>query len=117
MMRGVIEWALQYRFLVIFGALLVVVAGVYAIQQLPIDAVPDITPNQAIVLASAPGLSPPEVEQLISYPVELAMSGLPGVTSVQSVSKNGLSFVALYFREDIDIYFARRLVLERLPEL
>jgi heavy metal efflux system protein len=116
-MYRLISWALEYRFLVLFGTLLVIVAGVFAVQQLPIDAVPDITPNQVIVLAQAPGLSPPEVEQLISYPVELAMSGLPGVTNVQSVSKNGLSYVALYFREDIDIYFARRLVLERLPEL
>jgi cobalt-zinc-cadmium resistance protein CzcA len=116
-MQRVIAWALEYRFLVIFATLLVVIAGIFSVQQLPIDAVPDITPNQVIVLAPARGLSPPEVEQLITYPVELAMSGLPGVTSVQSVSKNGLSYVALYFREDVDIYFARRLVLERLPEL
>jgi len=73
-MYRLISWALEYRFLVLFGTLLVIVAGVFAVQQLPIDAVPDITPNQVIVLAQAPGLSPPEVEQLISYPVELAMS-------------------------------------------
>ena len=116
-MHRVIALALEYRFLVLFAAVLVAIGGIFAVQQLPIDAVPDITPNQVLVLAQAPGLSPPEVEQLISYPTELAMSGLPGVTSVQSVSKNGLSYVALYFREEIDIYFARSLVLERMSEL
>lgn len=59
-MRRVIAWALEYRFLVLFATLLVIVAGVFAVQELPIDAVPDITPNQVIVLAQAPGLSPPK---------------------------------------------------------
>jgi cobalt-zinc-cadmium resistance protein CzcA len=116
-MDRIISLALEYRLLVLFATVLLIVGGIVALQQLPIDAVPDITPNQVLVLAQAPGLSPLEVEQFLSYPVELAMSGLPGVTRVQSVSKNGLSYVALYFQDDIDIYFARRLVLERLPEL
>jgi cobalt-zinc-cadmium resistance protein CzcA len=116
-MNRIIALALEYRLLVLFGALLVIIGGVVSLQQLPIDAVPDITPNQVLVLGQAPGLSPLEVEQLLSYPVELAMSGLPGVTRVQSVSKNGLSYVALYFRDDVNIYFARQLVSERLPEL
>jgi cobalt-zinc-cadmium resistance protein CzcA len=116
-MNRVIALALEYRLLVLFAAVLVVVAGILALQQLPIDAVPDITPNQVLVLAQAPGLSPLEVEQFLSYPVEFSMSGLPGITRVQSVSKNGLSYVAIYFRDDVDIYFARQLVLERLPEL
>ena len=116
-MNRIITLALEYRFLVLFVTLLVIIGGLFALQQLPIDAVPDITPNQVLVLAQAPGLSPLEVEQFLSYPVETSMSGLPGVTRVQSVSKNGLSYVALYFRDDVDIYFARRLVLERMPEL
>ena len=116
-MNRLIALALEYRLLVLFAAVVVIVAGAIALQQLPIDAVPDITPNQVLVLAQAPGLSPLEVEQFLSYPVEFSMSGLPGVTRVQSVSKNGLSYVAIYFRDDVDIYFARRLVLERLPEL
>src|SRR3972149_6216910 len=105
-MRGIISLALEYRLLVLFGAVVVVIAGFVALQQLPIDAVPDITPNQVLVLAQAPGLSPLEVEQFLTYPVEFSMSGLPGITRVQSVSKNGLSYVALYFRDDVDIYFA-----------
>ena len=116
-MNRIIALALEYRFLVLFGVLILIIGGVVSLQQLPIDAVPDITPNQVLVLAQAPGLSPLEVEQFLSYPVETAMSGLPGVTRVQSVSKNGLSYVALYFRDDVNIYFARQLVLERLPEL
>src|SRR5262245_8248812 len=107
-MGRIIAFAIQYRLLVLFTTLLVVIVGLIALQQLPIDAVPDITPNQVLVLAQAPGLSPLEIEQFLTYPVEVSMSGLPGVTNVQSVSKNGLSYVALYFRDDVDIYFARR---------
>ena len=116
-MHKIIALALEYRFLVLFVTLLAIVTGIVALQQLPIDAVPDITPNQVLVLAKAPGLSPLEVEQLLTFPVEFSMSGLPGVTRIQSVSKNGLSYVAIYFEEGMDIYFARRLVLERLPQL
>src|SRR5262245_49354263 len=84
-------------------------------RELPIDAVPDITPNQVLVLTRAPSLSPVEVEQFLTFPVETAMSGLPGIERIQSVSKYGLSYVAIYFKENMDPYFARRLVMERMP--
>src|SRR5262245_19315352 len=116
-MERLIAAALKYPSLVFFATALVMVAGVFAIQQLPIEAVPDITPNQVLVLGRAPGLSPLEVEQFLTFPVEFAMSGLPGMTEIQSVSKNGLSYVAIYFRDNVDIYFARRLVMERLPQV
>jgi heavy metal efflux system protein len=116
-MSRIIALALEYRFLVLFVTSLVVVAGIVALLQLPIDAVPDITPNQVLVLGKAPGLSPMEIEQSITFPVEFSMSGLPGITQIQSVSKNGLSYVAIYFRDDVDTYFARRLVSERLPQV
>jgi cobalt-zinc-cadmium resistance protein CzcA len=112
----IIALSLEYRFLVLFAFFLVTLWGIFSLQRLPIDAVPDITPNQVLVLTNAPGLSPLEVEQYLTFPVESTMTGLPGVTSIQSVSKNGLSYVAIYFRDEMDIYFARRLVLERLPE-
>jgi len=112
----IVGFALQYRFLVLFGFFLVVVLGVFFLQQLPIDAVPDITPNQVLVLTKAPALSPLEVEQFLTFPIESSMTGLPGVTRIQSVSKNALSYVAIYFRDDMDIYFARRLIMERLPQ-
>jgi heavy metal efflux system protein len=111
-----IEWALRFRAIVVLGALLTVGFGLYSLQQLPIDAVPDITPNQVLVLTRAPSLSPVEVEQFLTFPIETAMTGLPDIERIQSVSKNGLSYVAIYFKEDVDTYFARRLVMERLPQ-
>ena len=108
--------ALRYRFMTLLATVLLVVFGLAALNRLPIDAVPDITPNQVLVLTRAPSLSPVEVEQFLTFPVEVAMSGLPGIERVQSVSKPGLSYVAIYFREDVDPYFARRLVMERLPQ-
>lgn len=115
-MHTIIEWALRYRGIVLLGMALVIAFGVYSLQQLPIDAVPDITPNQVLVLTRVPSLSPVEVEQFLTFPIETAMTGLPGVERIQSVSKNGLSYVAIYFNEDVDTYFARRLVMERLPQ-
>ena len=115
-MHKLIDFSLRFRFLILLGTLLLVVFGVYSLYRLPIDAVPDITPNQVLVLTRAPSLSPLEVEQLLSFPVETAMSGLPGVERIQSVSKAGLSYVAIYFRDDMDPYFSRRLVMERMPQ-
>jgi cobalt-zinc-cadmium resistance protein CzcA len=115
-MRRVVALSLQYRFLVLLATFLLIVFGLISLRQLPIDAVPDITPNQVLVLTRAPSLAPVEVEQFLTYPVEIAMSGLPGIERIQSVSKAGLSYVAIYFNEDIDPYFARRLVMERLPQ-
>ena len=115
-MHSLMEWALRYRAIVLLGVALTAAFGVYSLQQLPIDAVPDITPNQVLVLTRAPSLSPVEVEQFLTFPIENAMTGLPGVERIQSVSKNGLSYVAVYFKDNIDTYFARRLVMERLPQ-
>src|SRR5215468_8142327 len=115
-MDRLIDLSLRYRVLVLMAAALLIAFGWLSLQELPIDAVPDITPNQVLVLTRAPSLSPVEVEQLLTFPIETAMTGLPGIERIQSVSKNGLSYVAIYFREDVDTYFARRLVMERLPD-
>jgi heavy metal efflux system protein len=115
-MQKLIALSLEYRFLVPLVTLLVAGFGLLSLQKLPIDAVPDITPNQVLVLTKAPSLSPVEVEQLLTFPVEFAMSGLPGVERVQSVSKYGLSYVAVYFQDDMNPYFCRQLVMERLPQ-
>ena len=115
-MNRLVELALRYRILVLMAALFVAAVGVVAMRNLPIDAEPDITPNQVLVLTRAPSLSPLEVEQLLSYPVETAMSGLPGIRRIQSTSKYGLSYVAIYFEDNMDPYFCRRLVMERLPQ-
>ena len=115
-MNRVVEFALHNRFLVLVFMVLVIAVGIWAMRVLPIDAVPDITPNQVIVLTDAPGLGPVEVERLITFPVETAMSGLPGVTEIRSLSRFGLSSVTIFFKEDMDIYFCRRLIMERLPQ-
>jgi heavy metal efflux system protein len=115
-MQRLVALALESRFVVLLATLLVVVVGIFSLQNLLIEGVPDITPNQVLVLTRAPSLSPPEVEKYISFPVEWSMSGLPGITNIYSLSKQGLSYVAIYFREDMDIYFCRRLVMERLPQ-
>ncbi len=115
-MHKIIEFSLKYKFLVLVLTALLIAGGVNSMLQLPIDAVPDVTPNQVQVLTQAPGLSPLEVEQFITFPVETAMSGLPGIESIRSVSRFGLSAVYIYFEEDMDIYFVRRLVLERMAQ-
>ncbi|GIW46158.1 MAG: cation transporter [Deltaproteobacteria bacterium] len=116
MLNGVLEFSLRNRFLIIVLTLLVIGIGIRSILHLPIDAVPDVTPNQVQILTNAPGLGPVEVERFITFPVETALSGLPGVKSIRSVSRFGLSAVTVYFDEDMDIYFCRRLVMERLPQ-
>ena len=113
-MRHLIEFSLKNRFLVLLATALVIGIGVLAMRQLPIDAVPDITNVQVQVLTNAPALGPVEVEQFITFPVETAMSGLPGIQEIRSVSKFGLSAVTIVFKDGTDIYHARQLINERL---
>ena len=115
-MHRLIDFSLKNKFLVLMLTAVMVGVGIYSMLRLPIDAVPDVTPNQVLVLTQAPGLGPVEVERFITFPVETAMSGLPGITEIRSVSRFGLSSVYIYFDEGTDIYFARRLVMERMPE-
>ena len=115
-MNRLVDLALRYRILVLLGFAFVAAFGFASLRKLPIDAEPDVTPSQVLVLTRAPSLSPLEVEQLISFPVENAMRGLPGIESIQSTSKYGLSYVAIYFRDGLDPFFCRSLVNERLPE-
>ena len=115
-MHRLIDFSLRNKFLVLIFTAAIIGAGVYSMLRLPIDAVPDVTPNQVLVLTQAPGFGPLEVERSITFPVETAMSGLPGITQIRSVSRFGLSSVYIYFEEGLDIYFVRRLVMERLPE-
>lgn len=117
MINGIIRFAISQRLLVLFMVLLMLVAGVFSLQQLPIDAVPDITNVQVQILTPSPALAPLEVERLITFPIETAMSGLPGVTEIRSVSKFGLSAITVVFDDSFDTYFARQLVLERLTQV
>ena len=110
-MDRLIDLSLRYKFLVLVLTVVVIGAGINSMLRLPIDAVPDVTPNQVLVLTSAPGLGPLEVERSVTFPVETSMSGLPGIAEIRSVSRFGLSSVTIFFNEDVDVYFARRLVL------
>jgi cobalt-zinc-cadmium resistance protein CzcA len=114
MLNWVIGWSLRHRFLVILGTLAFVAWGLYSLAHLPIDAFPDTTPVQIQINTVAPALSPEEVEQQITQPVEAAISGLPRLAGVRSISKFGLSQVTVTFEDGTDIYFARQLINERL---
>jgi len=116
MARRLIDFSLDNRFLVIVLWALLAAAGIDALRKLPIDAVPDVTNIQVQVLTNSPGLAPEEVEKIITFPVETAMSGLPRVEEIRSVSRFGLSVVTVAFEEGTDIYWARQLVGERLTE-
>ncbi|MCA9768716.1 MAG: efflux RND transporter permease subunit, partial [Gemmatimonadetes bacterium] len=113
-MRNVIAFALRNRLLVLAMTAGLVGLGLWSMARLPIDAVPDVTNVQVQVNTNAPGLSPFEVEQQITLPVELAMFGLPELDEIRSISKFGLSQVTVVFKDGTDIYFARQQVQERL---
>src|SRR5215475_3752127 len=102
------------RLLVAVVSMLIVAGGILALYRLNVDAFPDVTPVQVEIDTEAQGLAPQEVEQLITFPIENVMNGISGVVRVQSISKFGLSVVTVYFSDDIDIYFARQQVSERL---
>jgi cobalt-zinc-cadmium resistance protein CzcA len=114
MFDKLMRFMLHQRLLVILGTLLVVGAGLFAWQTLPIDAFPDVTNVQVMILTDAPGLAPLDVEQQVTTPIELAMQGLPGVTQVRSLSKAALSQVIVVLEDGVDLYFARQLVFQRL---
>ena len=114
MLDHILRFSLAQRFLVIVATLLVVVLGFISWNQLTLDAVPDITTNQVSINTETGGMSPEEVERLVTFPIETAIGGIPGVLDVRSLSQYGLSQVTVTFRDDIDTYFARSLVTERL---
>ncbi len=116
MLTRLIEVSLTNRMLVLVLVLLMAIAGMYSAIKLPIDAVPDMTNVQVQVVTDAGSLSPVEVEQYVTYPVEAVMGGLPNVEELRSVSKFGISVVTIVFEEGTDIYWARQLVTERLGD-
>jgi cobalt-zinc-cadmium resistance protein CzcA len=114
MLNNVIIWSLENRFIVILFTLVLAGVGIQSLLKLPIDAFPDTTPIIIQINTVAPSLSPEEIEQQITFPVEQVISGLQGLSEVRSISKFGLSQVTVIFEDGIDIYFARQLVMERL---
>ncbi|HZC34076.1 MAG TPA: CusA/CzcA family heavy metal efflux RND transporter, partial [Chthoniobacterales bacterium] len=116
MIERIIDFSIRYRWLVLLAALGVAGVGAYNFRRLPIDAVPDITNVQVQINTAAPGLSAPEIEQRITYPVETAMAGIPRLQNVRSLSYYGLSQVTVVFEDGTDIYLARQLIAERLRQ-
>jgi cobalt-zinc-cadmium resistance protein CzcA len=114
MLNWVIDTALRYRLAVLCLVLAGAVAGAFSLTQLDIDAFPDTTPVQVQINTIVPALSPAEVEQQVTYPIEQALSGLPKLEAVRSVSKSGFSQVTVLFEDGVDLYFARQVINERL---
>ena len=116
LLAAIVAWSLRNRAVVIAATLLFVLFGVRSALRLPIDAVPDVTNTQVQIITSAPALSPVEIEQYVTVPVERSMAGLPRATEVRSISKYGLSVVTIAFEDGTDVYFARQLVNERMSQ-
>jgi heavy metal efflux system protein len=117
MLNRIIDLTLAHRWLVFMGIVALLLGGGYALYTIPVEAFPDLTNNQVVVVTDAPSLPPTEVEQLVTYPIERAMLGLPDKEEVRSLSKLGLSMVTIVFDDSVSMYFARQLVAERLQQI
>src|SRR6266508_2733914 len=116
MLNSIINLVLRTRWLVIGATVVLIGAGLWALFTIPVDAFPDLTNNQVVIVTEAPSFPPTEVERQITYPIEIAMLGMPNQTEVRSLSKLGLSMVAVVFEDSVPYYFARQLVNERLQQ-
>jgi cobalt-zinc-cadmium resistance protein CzcA len=116
MLRWLIDRSLANRWLVLGGLALLVAGGLYAMLTIPVEAFPDLTNNQVVVVTEAPGMAPGEVEQQVTWPIELAFMGMPKQEEVRSLSKMGLSMVTVVFDDSVPPYFARQMVSERIQQ-
>jgi len=116
MINKIIAFSIKQKLVIGFLILVLILLGIYSSVKLPIDAVPDITNNQIQIITSSPTLSATEVERFITYPVEIAMKSLPDIIEMRSISKFGISVVTVVFEDNIDTYFARNLVFQKLIE-
>ena len=116
MFDGILRFVLRQKLLVLLAGAALLAAGFAAWRRLPIDAFPDVTNVQVMILTKATGLAPSEVERLITFPIEIEMGGLPNVRQTRSLSRSGLSLVVVIFEDRVDTYFARQLVFERLTQ-
>ncbi len=117
MIESLVRAALKQRLVLLVIAVGLMIAGTFALQKLSVDAFPDVTNVQVQIATQATGKSPEEVERFITVPLEIAMTGLPGLTEMRSLNRNGLSLITLVFTDSTDVYFARQLVMERLMEV
>lgn len=116
MLEAVLHFSIRNRWVIVLFTTIVAGVGVYSFQRLPIDAVPDITNNQVQINVMYPSLSPIEIEKQVTFPIETALAGIPGLQSTRSLSRNGFSQTTAVFEDDVNIYFARQQVSERLGE-
>jgi cobalt-zinc-cadmium resistance protein CzcA len=116
MIERILDFSIRHRWLVLIAALIIAALGISNYQSLPIDAVPDITNVQVQINTSAPGYSPLEAEQRLTFPIETAMAGIPNLDYTRSLSRYGLSQVTVVFKDGTDIYFARQLIAERIQQ-
>ena len=117
MLNAIVDAALRYKVLVLVAFVVLVGFGIHAFREVPVDAFPDVTPAQVNIYTESPGVAAEDIERLLTVPIEGAMAGLANVEVVRSVSLFGLSYVGVYFADNVDIYFARRLVGEKLQEV
>ena len=117
MFESFFKFILSQRLIILIATAAICAGGFFAWKKLPVDAFPDVTNVQVMILSEAPGLAPVDVEQRVTYPLELAMQGLPGVIQVRSLSKSALSQISIVFNDGTDIYFARQLVFERIASV
>src|SRR6266542_1197806 len=117
MIERVLAFSVRQRWLVLLAALAAAISGTWSLTKLPIDAVPDVTNVQVQVNAIAPALSPLEIEKQVTFPIETALAGTPGLESTRSFSRNGFAQVTAVFTDKTDVYFARQQVAERLGEV
>ena len=117
MFERIISFSVNNKLVVALGVIALIIWGVVSFRDLPIDAVPDITNNQVQVVTLAPSLAPQEVERIITMPIELTLASIPGITEQRSISRFGLSVITLVFDDDVDVYWARAQVDQRLIEV
>ena len=113
-MTPLIRWCLKHAFLVVLGVGAIVGGGYYALTNTPVDAIPDIGEKQVIVFADWPGRSPQDVDNQVTYPLTTSLTGTPGVKTIRSMSGFGFSMVFVIFKDEVDYYWARSRVLERI---
>ncbi|HEY8657813.1 MAG TPA: efflux RND transporter permease subunit, partial [Hanamia sp.] len=114
MIEKIVSWSIRNRFFVWMGIILIAVGGFYSIKETPVDALPDLSENQVIIFTEYMGRNPKIMEDQITYPLVSNLQGIPKIKSIRAASMFGMSFIFVVFKDDVDVYWARTRVLERL---